>query len=229
MALIQFVHNYDDLSTDRGYQFKFHCDKCGNGYMTQFHASTIGVAESLINVASDFLSGWSRAGSAVNEVQRVVGGKLHDAALAKAVEEARPNFRQCTSCGHWVCHQVCWNAQANLCEACAPNYEEQLAASQAHAKADAAREQLNEKARATNYSGGINMAPDAIVQAPTAGTNTQAPKTLCGECGAEVGSSKFCPECGKPVAKAAPAHCPKCNAETHGGKFCGDCGTKLVG
>ncbi len=61
MALIQFVHNYDDLSTDRGYQFKFHCDKCGNGYMTQFQASTIGIAESLLNVASDFLSGWGRA------------------------------------------------------------------------------------------------------------------------------------------------------------------------
>jgi len=29
MALIQFVQNYQDLSTDRGFQFKFHCDKCG--------------------------------------------------------------------------------------------------------------------------------------------------------------------------------------------------------
>jgi hypothetical protein len=43
------------------------------------------------------LSGWGRAGSAVHEVERVVGGKLHDAALAQAVEEARPNFRQCPS------------------------------------------------------------------------------------------------------------------------------------
>jgi hypothetical protein len=104
-----------------------------------------------------------------------------------------------------------------------------MAASQAHAKADAAREQLNQKARTMDYAGGINMAPDANVQAPTAGTNLQAPKTLCGDCGAEVGSSKFCPECGKPVAKAVPAHCPKCDAETHGGKFCGNCGNKLVG
>jgi len=229
MALIQFVHNYDDLSTDRGYQFKFHCDKCGNGYMTQFKASTIGVAESLLNVASDFLSGWGRAGSAVHEVERVVGGKLHDAALAQAVEEARPNFRQCTVCGHWVCSQVCWNAEANLCEVCAPNFKEQLAANQAHAKADAAREQLNEKARTMDYAGGVDMAPAAHVVAPTAATNTQAAKSLCGQCGAEVGASKFCPECGKPVAKAVPDHCPKCNAETHGGKFCGNCGNKLAG
>ena len=46
MALIQFVQNYQDLSTDRGFQFKFHCDKCGNGYMTRFQTSTFGVAAS---------------------------------------------------------------------------------------------------------------------------------------------------------------------------------------
>ena len=228
MALIQFVRNYDDLSTDRGFQFKFHCDKCGNGYMTQFQPSTIGVAESLLNVASDLLSGWGRAGSAAHEIERMVGGKLHDAALAQAVEEVRPNFRQCTRCGHWVCHQVCWNPQANLCESCAPNFTEQLAASQAQAKVNAAREQLEEKARRTDYASRVDMSVDAQVAAPTAVTNTQAPKTLCGECGAEVGSAKFCPECGKPVRKAAPATCPKCGESTSGGKFCGNCGTHLV-
>jgi Double zinc ribbon len=116
-----------------------------------------------------------------------------------------------------------------LCEVCAPNFTEQLAAGQAQAKAIAAREQLDQKARTVDYASNVDMAPDAYVAAPTAATNTQAPKTLCGQCGAEVGSSKFCPECGKPVAKAAPAHCPNCGVETHGGKFCGSCGTKLVG
>ena len=42
MGLIQFVQNFQDLSTDRGYQFKFNCDKCGNGYMTEFRASVLG-------------------------------------------------------------------------------------------------------------------------------------------------------------------------------------------
>ncbi len=31
---IAFVQNYQDLSTDRGYQFKFNCDHCNNGFMT---------------------------------------------------------------------------------------------------------------------------------------------------------------------------------------------------
>jgi hypothetical protein len=227
MALIQFVHNYDDLSTDRGYQFKFHCDKCGNGYMTQFQTSTIGMAESVLNVANSFLSGWGGAGNAAHEVERAVGGRLHDAALAKAVEEVRPNFRQCTRCGRWVCHQVCWNAEANLCEQCAPNFTEQLAANQAQAKVDAARQQLEQKAGQTNYVGGVDMSAGSYVAAQTASTNTQSPKNLCGQCGADVGSSKFCPECGKPLVKAGPSFCPQCGQKSTGSKFCGNCGTKM--
>ena len=57
MALIQFVQNYQDLSTDRGFQFKFHCDKCGNGYMTRFQTSTFGVAEAALGIASGLLGG----------------------------------------------------------------------------------------------------------------------------------------------------------------------------
>jgi hypothetical protein len=228
MALIQFVNNYDDLSNERGYQFKFHCDKCGNGYMTQFQTSTIGMAESVLNVASSFLSGFGGAGNAAHEVERAVGGRLHDAALARAVEEVRPNFRQCTRCGKWVCHQVCWNAQANLCEQCAPNFTEQLAASQAQAKADAARQQLEQKAREINYVGGVDMSAGSYVAAETAASNTQPAKSLCGQCGADVGSAKFCPECGKPVAKAGPAFCPQCGQKATGSKFCGNCGTKML-
>jgi len=44
MTLIRFVSNYDDLSTDKGYQFEFFCDRCGNGYMSELSASAIGMA-----------------------------------------------------------------------------------------------------------------------------------------------------------------------------------------
>ena len=43
MALIRFTANFDDLSTDRGYQFRFRCDKCGNGFMSRFQTSVTGV------------------------------------------------------------------------------------------------------------------------------------------------------------------------------------------
>jgi hypothetical protein len=202
MALIQFVRNFDDLSTDRGFQFRFHCDLCGNGYMSQFQTSTLGMAGSFLNAAGSLFGGWGHSvGNAAYEMQRAVGGKAHDAALAQAVEEARPMFRQCGRCGKWVCAEVCWNEQVNQCGECAPDFKEHLAANQAQAKVDAARQQLMEKAAAQDYVSGIDMSADAQLSSPTAATNLQAPKTLCAHCGADAGGGKFCPECGKPITR----------------------------
>lgn len=92
----------------------------------------------------------------------------------------------------------------------------------------AAREQIEEKARTVNYVANVDMSAEVYVAAPTAATNTQAAKHLCGRCGAEVGAAKFCPECGKPLAHAVPANCPSCGEKNSGGKFCGNCGTKLA-
>lgn len=227
MALIGFVANYEDLSTDRGYQFRFRCDKCGNGYMTQYKASTLGMAQSLLNVAGSFLGGMGNFGNAAYEVQRAVGGKVHDAALAEAVEEARPSFRQCTKCGKWVCGEVCWNAKANQCEECAPDFHEHLASNQAQAKADAAREQLQSAARAVNYTEGVDLSADAYVAASTAATNLQARKVTCTGCGSALSdAAKFCGECGQAVPKPGPKSCGKCGTMTES-KFCPECGTKI--
>lgn len=228
MALINFVSNYDDLSTDRGYQFRFRCDKCGNGHMTQFKTSTLGMAQSILNVAGSLFGGMHSMGNAAYEVQRAVGGKAHDAALAEAVEEARGSFRQCTRCGKWVCAEVCWNAKANQCEECAPDFQEQFAASQAQAKALAAGYQLGEKAAQTDYTSGVDMRAESVIASPTAATNEQAKKLTCGACGAEaIPGAKFCGECGGPMAKPGPKACPKCGTQT-AAKFCPECGNKMI-
>ena len=39
---IEFVRNYSDHSTDRGFQFEFHCDRCGSGFRTRFQPSVTG-------------------------------------------------------------------------------------------------------------------------------------------------------------------------------------------
>jgi hypothetical protein len=227
MALIQFVRNYDDLSTDRGYQFRFHCDKCGNGYMTPFEASTLGMAQSILNAAGGLLGGWGhQAGNAAYEIQRAVGGKARDAALARSVEEARPRFRQCTKCGKWVCAEVCWNERAKQCEDCAPDYEEHLASNHAQAKADAARDQLQDKARKQDYAGNVEMKAEQVLVSPEAITNHQAAKKLCAQCGAEVAGKKFCAECGEAVPPS-PRLCPHCGVLCGAGKFCSECGKKL--
>lgn len=227
MGLINFVANYDDLSTDRGYQFRFRCDKCGNGHMTRYKASTLGMAQSLLNVAGSLFGGMGSMGNAAYEVQRAVGGQAHDAALAEAVEEARASFRQCTRCGKWVCPEVCWNGKVNLCEGCAPDYQEELAASHAQAKAQATSRQLHEKAEQTPYVSGVDTSADAHVAAQTAATNLEPAKRVCSGCGSALeANSKFCGECGQRVAEAGPKTCDKCGTVATA-KFCPECGERM--
>jgi len=226
--MIQFVNNYEDLSTDKGFQFKFHCDKCGNGFMSRFQTSTLGMASSFLNAAGNLLGWGHSAGNSAYEIQRAVGGKAHDAALETAVEEGRQHFHQCSCCGKWVCPQVCWNAKANQCEECAPDFDEQLASAHAQAKADAMRQQLYEKARDTDYVSGIELGAEKQIAAPHAvKPQAGAAQNRCAGCGHAIGAAKFCPECGA-AAKPSKADCRACGftPETPT-KFCPECGGKM--
>ena len=227
--MIQFVNNYEDLSTDRGYQFKFYCDKCGNGYMSRFQASVVGTAGSLLRAASSLLGGWgSAAGDSAYELQRAVGGKAHDSALAAAVAEGKQHFHQCSRCGKWVCPEVCWNADAGQCEECAPNFQEEVASAHAQAKADAARQQLLDKAMQTDYVSGIDMKSGSVLNSGGAKQGPSAKGAFCPECGSQVGTAKFCPDCGTPVQKKKAA-CPQCGFEpANPVKFCPECGGKMA-
>ena len=227
MALIQFVQNYEDLCTDRGFQFKFHCDKCGNGYMTRFQASTLGMAESVLEIAGNVFGGiFKTVGNSAYQVQRAVGGKAHDMALEEAVREGKDYFRQCTRCGRWVCPDVCWNAEASLCEGCAPKLEEELAASHAQAKAEAARAQLREKASKVDYTAGVDMSAKAVLSATPGAQASRA--ATCTGCGAALSAgARFCPACGAAVARA-PSACGACgSAIAPNMRFCAQCGAKV--
>ncbi len=231
MAIIQFVRNMDDLSTERGFQFKFHCDKCGNGYLSSFQPSVIGTAGSLLKAAgSMFGGGWaSGAGSSASELQRAVGGQAHDAALSQASQEGKVHFHQCTRCGKWVCPEVCWNAKANMCDACAPKLEEEMASAQAQAKVQVARQQLFDKAQTYDYAGNVDMSAESVLRSPSPSA-WEAPKAVgkpCSNCGADVGSAKFCPECGSP-AKVEHAACSRCGCQPATAvKFCPECGSHM--
>ena len=202
MASIWFTGNYQDLSTDKGYQFRFNCQKCGNGYLSNFKASKLGMASSALRAAGNLFGGvLGNAANSAYEIQRAVGGTAHDEALKEAADEIAKQFRQCSRCGKWVCEAICWNAKANLCESCAPDLDEETAA----AKAEAARQEAYNKART----------PDAPVT-----------EVVCPSCNAKTSGGKFCPECG--AALAAKKHCSKCNAEVEGNpKFCPECGQKF--
>ncbi len=210
MSTIQFTDNYTDLSSPRGYQFKFFCQRCGNGYLSTFKANPVGTAAAAANALSSLLGGiFGRAAQGAEQLQSLVAGPQHDSALAAAVGEIRPLFMQCSRCGNWVCEPVCWNKRAGLCESCAPDLDEEVASAQAQA----AKEQAIEKTRSVDYLGARDLARVGAVTCPSCGAHASggkfcpdcggslAVRTTCRHCDAAVdGSPKFCPECGKPMA-----------------------------
>jgi hypothetical protein len=210
MALIEFVRNHEDLSTDHGYQFKFFCDKCGGGWVSEFQTSVTGMAGGLLRAAGGLFGGvLGRAASSEYEIRRAIGGPAHDAAHKKAVEEAKGRFKKCSRCGKWVCPDTCWNNEKGLCEECAPDLREEAAAAQAQA----AKDQIVEKARAADQTGGLDVSRNVSVR--------------CAQCNAQIQGGKFCPECGAPVSTKSA--CKKCGAEAKAGaKFCPECGEKTT-
>lgn len=212
MANIAFTKNFTDHSNSQGYQFEFHCDKCGNGVRSGYVTSSMGLATGLLGAAASLFGGMaSTAANAGEHLKDALRGQNWDHAFETAVNEIRPKFNQCTRCGKWVCPQVCWNAKASLCKGCAPDLAEETAAAQAEALKGAVAEQLAKKAGETDLVGKLDM------------KNQQA--AVCPHCQAPSTGSKFCGSCGKPMA-AAPVACSKCKAEIPGpAKFCPDCGT----
>jgi hypothetical protein len=207
---IKFTGNYEDLSTDRGFQFKFYCELCGNGYMSSFKANKLGTAESVLRGASNLFGGiLGRVADASTEVNRLVGGPAHDRALAEAGEEISPRFLQCKRCGQYRCQEICWNQDVGLCKSCAPIAETEEASIRAQHVSTQVQNDLfleeNER-----------MSKKATVVA-----------AKCPHCGGKTGGKKFCPECGKPTNAEAKI-CPQCGKRADpGAKFCGDCGGKL--
>jgi ribosomal protein L40E len=211
MTAQPFTRNHTDHSNDTGYQFEFHCDKCGNGYRSTWQASTLGMAAGMLRAASSLFSGLSSVGSGASQVKDLLRGPAYDAAFKEAIEEIRPKFHQCSRCGKWVCPEVCWNAERGLCEDCAPNLQEAAASAQAQA----AVEQVNERARKSDQTDGLDMA-----------SKQSAAGTTCSKCQAALPpNAKFCVGCGTKVAAAAKAFCAECGAErAAGAKFCAECG-----
>ena len=210
MGHVEFTQNVQDLSTDNGFQFKFICDTCRNGYLSTWKANKAGIAGSVLRSASGLFSGLlGRAMSSSYDVQKAVGGPAHDAAMTEAVEEIKPLFVQCKRCGKWVCHEICWNAERSLCKECAPILQRELAASQAKITV----EQAEEKLRSQPLTEGINLTATAAV--------------LCPKCGAEAKGGKFCPACGAPLVPKK--ECSRCGAKMEpDAKFCPECGQKTA-
>jgi membrane protease subunit (stomatin/prohibitin family) len=211
---IEFVRNYNDLSTDRGFQYEFMCDRCGSGFRTGFKASATGMVNEALDAASGLLGGiFGRAAQLGDRVHNVAWERAHDAAFREAVEEIKPDFVQCPRCSKWVCRNSCWNEKKGLCKECAPDVGVEMAAAQASrtveevwAHAQVAEEDLPSK---------VDWREGVRATCPKCEEPLEGDVKFCPKCGAEIKAKKHCTQCGAKLAAAA--------------KFCGECGTKAEG
>ena len=249
--LQSFTRNYEDNSTEAGFQFTFYCDLCNDGVKSSFVESETyqkgqglmkltrgaGVLGSLLGGRMGDL-GWSleRGGDILSE--RFSGmspewRKEHENAFEHAKNEAQRHFHRCHGCRQWVC-DACFNEDEQLCTDCAPRQE----VSVAKARAAAMQRNIDEKAAAeTVWSGKLES---KTVLCPVCGkpagngkfcNNCGASLALavCPQCGAQNAQGvRFCSQCGASMTAPVSAACPGCGAENPPGtKFCGHCGQKL--
>lgn len=218
MALRDFVRNYDDMSDDHGFSFKFKCDICGDGFLTKYREAPFAKARGILGAASSLSSGIGGrfggmagssygAGSAAGYMHDAKWREAHEKALDEGMAEARGHFTKCPGCTKYV-DATCWNEQALMCVECSPR---QAVAVQ-KARAQAFGQKASEAMMAQDYSAEIKGAEEV--------------KILCPSCGKPTSSGKFCEVCGAPLSKS---ECSNCGAKiSPGARFCNNCGAKLA-
>lgn len=246
-----FTRNYEDNSTEAGFQFTFYCDICHDGYKSSFVESAShkkggllrGITRGVSIGAS--LLGQHSLGSNLERGADVLGERFngmspdwqkeHENTFGQAQNEAESHFHRCQSCRLWVC-DADFNEEEELCVTCAPRMNVAVTA----ARSKKMVEDIEEKASQTQVFKG-EIEKKSII-CPECGKPSSQGK-FCNNCGANMELAKcptcgaalaptmrFCGECGAPrQAAAKPAGtCPACQFENAPGtKFCGNCGGKL--
>ncbi len=218
-----FTRNYEDNSSEAGFQFTFYCDICNDGYKSNFIESEtykrgkglrgisqgLGMLGSLVGgVVGDIGYSAERGGHILSENfqgQSPEWHKEHERSFAMAQNEAQSHFHRCHSCNHYAC-DACYNEDEGLCTECAPRQEIYVA----KARAEAMRRNINEAGEtATVWKGQI-----------------ESKTTVCPTCGKPAGNGKFCNNCGASMDLKTCPNCGAKNAQTV--RFCNNCGTNLT-
>jgi hypothetical protein len=220
MALKPFTNNYEDNSTEAGFQFTFYCDLCHDGYKTEFIESKTyrksGLLKGLargISVGASIL-GAHNIGYNVERGADILSERFegmspewhreHEAAFEVAQNEAKRHFHRCPKCKQYVCEDD-WNEQEGLCVDCTPRLNVEVASIRAKKMV---RDIEEEAENTKGFTGKI-----------------ESKQTICPGCGRPAGEGKFCVNCGTSLTLVK---CPKCGAKLQAGtKFCGECGTRV--
>ena len=220
--LQSFTRNYEDNSTEAGFQFTFYCDLCQDGYKTSFVESETyqkgrrlrgltsgaGALGSLFGGTLGNLGYSLERGSSILS-ERFEGmspewQKEHEKAFEQGKNEAQKHFHRCHGCHQWVCDS-CYNEDEMLCTDCAPRQEVEVA----KARAEAMRRNIDEAAEtAVIWEGKL-----------------ESKTVVCASCGKPAGAGKFCNNCGASLELAV---CPKCGEKNaQGVRFCNHCGASM--
>jgi hypothetical protein len=223
VMLQAFTRNYQDNSTEAGFQFTFYCDICSDGHRSSFIESEtyrkgkfFRMAGQGASILGSLVGGdIGNLGQHANRASNVLGERFegrspewlkeHENAFSRAQNEAREHFHRCPSCNSYVCGH-CWNEDEGLCVSCAPRQEVYVA----QARAEAMKRNIDEAGQsATVWKGAI-----------------ESKTTLCPVCGKPAGTGNFCNNCG---ASLALNTCPKCGAKNaQAVRFCNNCGNSMT-
>ena len=219
--LKSFTKNYNDESTEAGFQFVFMCDCCGDGYRSSFIESEtykkkkkFGLLSSAASIGGGLLSSskGTKVANATSQSSSVMADRFagmppewrkeHENAFEKASNEAKQHFYKCPGCNKYAC-ATCKNEDEGLCVTCAPRQEVLVA----KAKSGAMQRNISDKAKdATVWKGEI-----------------ESKTTICPQCGKPAGAGKFCNNCGASMELNTCVKCGAKNAKTV--RFCNNCGT----
>jgi hypothetical protein len=184
--LTPFTSNVTDCSTTDGYQFEFHCERCGNGFRSQFRHSVMGFGGRLAMLGGTLIGG--SVGGRIEDIGWMAKwnhdgnrGSANDQRLAEASADVAGEFRQCRWCTDWVCRHGCWDTHADCCRTCAPEQQERGAA---------------QHRGPVRYCGSCGAEGSGRF-CGSCGTSYDAPP--CGGCGAPQTGSRFCQNCGTPA------------------------------
>ncbi|KJS86575.1 MAG: hypothetical protein JM58_06725 [Peptococcaceae bacterium BICA1-8] len=217
-----FTRNYEDNSTEAGFQFTFYCDLCNDGFKSSFNESETYKKGSILRSISGGVSvlGGLFGGAIGNMASSAGHGsdilserftgmspewqKEHEQAFQRAQNEAQQHFHRCHGCRQWIC-DADYNEDEDLCVDCAPRENVTVA----KVKANRMVREIEEEAEGAKVFRG----------------KIESKTIICPVCGKPSGEGKFCNNCG---ANLSMNICPDCGTQVAKGvKFCGECGTRV--
>ena len=208
---IEFTTNYSDLSTDNGFQFEFRCDRCGNGYRTEFDTFELSTATNVLDGASGLLGGFfGQAADVAQRAKSAAWEKASDKAFKKASGGDPAQVRAVPALQRLDVPRAVLEREEGPLQAVRPDLGVEMAAAQAdksveevwaHAKMAEEDKHLTE----ADWREGITAS------CPSCGAPQATNAKFCAQCGADLKAAKHCTQCG---AKLEP-----------GAKFCSGCGS----